>query len=64
MKAINTLCQKMQLLNVKAGGTYSYYWALKVQGSTMYWVIFTLPYIKINISETEHMIHVKYSWMV
>ena len=29
-KHINTLCgQDVELLNVKSGGTYSYYWALK-----------------------------------
>jgi hypothetical protein len=29
-KPINTLCgQNAELLNVEAGGTYSYHWALK-----------------------------------
>jgi hypothetical protein len=28
-KPINTLCEQNELLNVKAGGIYSYYWDLK-----------------------------------
>jgi len=35
-KHINTLCgQNVELLNVKAGGTYSDHWALKVNKITL-----------------------------
>jgi hypothetical protein len=36
-KPINTLCsQNAELLDVKAGGTYSYQWVSKVKGRTQF----------------------------